>query len=171
MTERPRVAISEDDPVLVGLLRRILEPHVAVIGTAATAAATLALVDDEQPDVLLLDVMLGGDSAIDLVPQLVTAAPRTLVAAMTGLDPVEWEDRLLRAGAFVFYEKTVLLELPALIDHDLTLFRRALEGEDVLAPSALRRRRRVDPDTLQAVVDPDRTSGGGDAPPSEPSGG
>jgi DNA-binding response OmpR family regulator len=155
MTTRPRVVISEDDPVLVGLLRRILEPQLEVVGTVATAQATVEVVSSEQPDALLLDVMLGGDSGLDVLPQLVLAAPRTMVAAMTGLDPLEWEDRLLRAGAFVYYEKTVLLELPALIDNDLTLFRRALAGEDVLAPSALRRRRRIDTDSLRAVVDPD----------------
>jgi DNA-binding NarL/FixJ family response regulator len=135
-----RVAICDDDPAFRNLVQRVLRDHVEVVGTASSCDEALAVTADTQPDALLLDVLLGTDNVIRVLPQLLVDAPRTMVAALSGLDAEAWEDDVLRAGAFVFYEKTSALHLPRLLDHDVALFRRALSGEDVLAPSALCRR-------------------------------
>jgi DNA-binding NarL/FixJ family response regulator len=135
-----RVAICEDDPVFRDLVRRVLRDHVEVVGTAGSCEEALAVTAETQPDALLLDVLLGTENVIQVLPQLLVEAPRTMVAALSGLDAEDWEDDVLLAGAFVFYEKTSVLQLPRLLDHDVALFRRALAGEDVLAPSALGRR-------------------------------
>jgi two-component system, OmpR family, response regulator MprA len=135
-----RIVICDDDPAFRNLVQRVLRDHVEVVGTAGTCDEALEVTASTQPDALLLDVLLGTDTVIGVLPQLLVAAPRTMVAALTGLDAEDWEDDVLLAGAFVFYEKTSALHLPRLLADDLTLFRRALEGEDVLAPSALGRR-------------------------------
>jgi DNA-binding NarL/FixJ family response regulator len=135
-----RVAICDDDPAFRNLLQRVLRDHVEVVGTAGTCEEALEVTRATQPDALLLDVLLGTRTVIEVLPQLLVAAPRTMVAALTGLDAEDWEAEVLVAGAFVFYEKTSALHLPQLLRDDLTLFRRALDGEDVLAPSALGRR-------------------------------
>ena len=135
-----RVAICDDDPAFRDLLRRVLRDHVEVVGAAGSPEEALEVTRETQPDALLLDVLLGTRTAIETLPQLLVAAPRTMVAALTGLDAEDWEADVLVAGAFVFYEKTSALHLAQLLRDDVTLFRRALEGEDVLAPSALGRR-------------------------------
>lgn len=140
MSELLRVVVCDDDPAFRNLVRRVLRDHVDLVGLAATGDEAVALVTEHQPDALLLDVQLRGESGIDVLPRLLRAGPRTMVAALTGLDAEAWERDVLVAGAFVYYEKPTILELPALLRDDLHLFRRALAGEDVLAPSALRRR-------------------------------
>jgi DNA-binding NarL/FixJ family response regulator len=137
-----RVGICDDDPAFCNLVRRVLRDRVEVVGTARTSEELLRLTEETEPDVLLLDVQLGSESVIDVLPRLLVASPRTMLAALTGLDAETWEDDVLLAGAFVYYEKTSALDLPDLLEEDAALFRRALSGEDVLAPSALGRRGR-----------------------------
>jgi DNA-binding NarL/FixJ family response regulator len=136
-----RVGICDDDPAFRNLVRRVLQDHVEVVGVVATEDEAVDLVADTQPDALLLDVQLSGESGIDVLPRLLRAGPSTMLAALSGLDAESWEHEALVAGAFVYYEKTTVIELPTLLRDDVALFRRALAGEDVFAPSALRRRR------------------------------
>ena len=70
-----------------------------------------------------------------------------MVAALTGRPAEEEERSTLAAGAFVFYEKDLVGKLAGLLSRDLELFRRALAGEDLLAPSALARRNAFPRDT------------------------
>lgn len=99
-------------------------------------------VEGARPDVLLLDLALpGGVPAMEQIPRIVAACPTTMVGALTGSPAEELEDSALRAGAFVFYEKEMLDELSSFIVEDLALFRQALSGEEIVAPSALTRRR------------------------------
>lgn len=98
------------------------------------------VVASAQPQVLLLDLLLEGRDALEDLPRVLLDSPRTMVAVLTGLSAEEAEPGALAAGAFVFYEKSMIAELPAMIAQDHELFQRALDGEDVVAPSALVRR-------------------------------
>jgi hypothetical protein len=83
------------------------------------------------------------------------ATPRSMIAALTALPAEAEEASTLRAGSFVFYEKGMLTSLPTYLQTDLALFRRALEGEDIVAPSALVRRPRTTPPIGLEVESPD----------------
>lgn len=91
------------------------------------------------PDVVLLDLTLEGSDVVPWIPKVVARCPDTMVAALTAR-PAEEQRPVLDAGAFVFYEKAGLQQLPDRLEHDLALFRRALAGHQVLAPAALRPR-------------------------------
>ena len=47
---------------------------IQVVGDAGTRAEALTLVHSVQPDVILLDLALKGESGVDLIPDLMTAA-------------------------------------------------------------------------------------------------
>lgn len=141
MADPLRVGVCDDDAAFRNLVRRVLQGRVDVVGVVATGDEAVELVAEQQPDALLLDVLLSGESGIDVIPRLLRAGPTTMLAALSGLDAEAWEDDVLLAGAFVYYEKTTVIELPNLLREDVALFRRALAGEDVFAPSALGRRR------------------------------
>lgn len=95
----------------------------------------------ERPDALLLDLSLHHEhEAVGEIAQLVASCPATMVAALTGHSAEELEQTTLAAGAFVYYEKAMLQHLPGYLADDLALFRRALDGEEVVAPAAVRRR-------------------------------
>lgn len=137
-----RVVVVDDEPDLRLLIGRRLqrEPRFTVVGEAADIAGAIEAVADAQPDVVLLDLLLGAEHGRDAVGPLMAAAPEAMIAVLTAL-PAEQQEAVLRAaGAFTYYEKSLLAELPGLLDEDVRLFRRALAGEDVVAPSATTRR-------------------------------
>lgn len=99
------------------------------------------LVTRHQPDVLLLDLGLSDIPDRELIPKLIVAAPQTMIAVLTGRAAEDQEEATRAAGAFTFYEKSMIGQ--ALVEYlraDRDLFERAIAGEHVVAPSAIRRR-------------------------------
>lgn len=142
--EKIRVLVVDDEAALRRLIRERLEADEActVVAEAADTDTALRLAEDEQPDVVLLDLLLGPERGVDAIGALLRVAPEAMVAVLTVLGAEEEESPALAAGAFVFYEKTMLERLPDHLREDLALLRRALSGEEVMAPSALTRRSR-----------------------------
>jgi two-component system nitrate/nitrite response regulator NarL len=82
---------------LVTLIKR--HPGLMVVGEAANRTGALALAVRDQPDIILLDLDLGGENNLDFLPALQTAAPAARVILLTsGLDP-EVHHRAVRRGA------------------------------------------------------------------------
>jgi DNA-binding NarL/FixJ family response regulator len=71
----------------------------SVVGAAANGDEGLALASSEQPDVVLLDLNLGKDNGLDLLPNLRQAAPNARVLILTGLHAVELHKHAVRGGA------------------------------------------------------------------------
>ncbi len=60
--EKQKILIVEDDPVTVMYLREMLElRRYRVVGSAPNGPEAIALADREQPDLILMDVMLEGE--------------------------------------------------------------------------------------------------------------
>lgn len=142
--ERIRVLVVDDEAALRRLIRERLEADggYTVVGEAADTDTALRIAEDEQPDVVLLDLLLGPEQGVEAIGSLLRVAPEAMVAVLTVLSAEEEESPALAAGAFVFYEKTMLERLPDHLREDLALLRQALSGEEVMAPSALTRRSR-----------------------------
>lgn len=141
MDLRPtQIVTVEDDPNFRMLLATVL----GACGRYQVRAADLDRwredVQEAPPDVLLLDLWLGIEDAVPHIPTIVSSCPTTMVAALTGRPAEEEEPSVRTAGAFTFYEKPLIHRLPDYLEQDLALFRLALAGEDVVAPSALARR-------------------------------
>jgi DNA-binding NarL/FixJ family response regulator len=70
-----------------------------VIGDAGTREEALRLASAEQPDVVVLDLDLGKDSGIELLPELLSVAKEASVIILTGTREVEQRDRAIELGA------------------------------------------------------------------------
>lgn len=140
---RRTVAIIDDDEDLRFIIRRALEAGdgFEVVAEAGTGEEALAIVGAHHPHVLLLDLGLSDVEEQELIPALLVAAPRTMVAVLTARAAEDREELARSAGAFTYYEKPMLGH--GLVDYlrgDCALFERAIGGEDVVAPSAITRR-------------------------------
>jgi two-component system nitrate/nitrite response regulator NarL len=95
------VLLIEDHAVVRAGLRLLLEsrPGLVVVGEAANHADALALTAREQPDVILLDLALGTENGLDLLPKLLAAAGRARVLILTGVGDVEDHRQAIRRGA------------------------------------------------------------------------
>lgn len=96
-----RVLLVEDHAVVRAGLRLLIESRqdLVVIGEAANHADALAAAAREQPDIILLDLDLGAENGLDLLPQLLAVAGGARVLILTGVHDVEGHRRALRLGA------------------------------------------------------------------------
>src|SRR5438094_9374419 len=113
-----RVLIVDDHGIMRAGLRMLLESHpgIAVAGEASTCADALALATDTQPDVIVLDLDLGGENAVDSIPTLLRTAPDTRILVLTGVRDPEVHRQAIRHGALglVLKEKAVETLLQAI---------------------------------------------------------
>jgi len=96
-----RVLLVDDHAVVRTGLRMLIEsrPALEVVGEAATSAEARALARTTQPDIILLDLDLGDESGLDLLPNLIEAAPQARVILLTGMRDAEQHRRAVRLGA------------------------------------------------------------------------
>ncbi|HZI17806.1 MAG TPA: response regulator transcription factor [Pyrinomonadaceae bacterium] len=103
-TTRPRpirVLLVDDHAIIREGLRDLIGswPGMVVVGDAGTRADALALAGRERPDVVVLDLDLGRESGLDVLPELLEAAPGASVIILTGTREVEQRDRAMELGA------------------------------------------------------------------------
>ena len=113
-----RVLIVDDHGIMRAGLRMLLEsqPGFAVVGEASTCADALALATGTQPDVIVLDLDLGGENAVESIPTLLRIVPETRILVLTGVRDPEVHRQAIRHGALglVFKEKAVETLLQAI---------------------------------------------------------
>jgi two-component system, NarL family, nitrate/nitrite response regulator NarL len=114
-----RVLIVDDHGIMRAGLRMLLEsqPGLVVVGEAATCAEAVALATSTQPDVIVLDLDLGGENAITSMPTLQRVAPDTRILVLTGVRDPEVHRQAIRQGALglVMKEKAVETLLHAIM--------------------------------------------------------
>lgn len=100
-TKPIRVVLVDDHKIIRDGLREFIEtrPGISVVGDAGDRAGALEVAAREQPDVVVLDLDLGGVSGLDLLPELLRAAPSASVIILTGLRDPEKRDRAMELGA------------------------------------------------------------------------
>ena len=113
-----RVLIVDDHGIMRAGLRMLLESQsgIMVVGEASSCADALALATCTQPDVIVLDLDLGGENAVENIPTLLRTAPETRILVLTGLRDPEVHRQAIRHGALglVFKEKAVETLLQAI---------------------------------------------------------
>jgi DNA-binding NarL/FixJ family response regulator len=70
-----------------------------VVGEAANQSEALAVAACEQPDVILLDLVLDGTSSLDLLPELFTVASAARVLILTGVSDPDLHRQAVNRGA------------------------------------------------------------------------
>ena len=122
------VLVDDHEMVLHGLDAMLghFPQEVQIVGQATTAAAALALVAEQDPDIVLSDVRIGKESGLDLCRQITTQHPRTKVVLLTVYDDEHYLFQALRVGASGYILKRI--DAHELVGH-LRLVR---EGETVV---------------------------------------
>jgi len=109
MSNAPRILVVDDTPNNVKLLRDLLEVKGYAVATAASGEEALTRLPVENPDLVLLDVMMPGLSGYD-VCRRIRETPETAllpVVLCTSLDPQTERVKGMEAGADDFLNKPV----------------------------------------------------------------
>ncbi len=74
-------------------------PAMKVIGLAGNRSEALAIAASEQPNLIILDVLLGDEDGLTILPQLREVVKNVRVLVLTGLRGSESQRRAMLAGA------------------------------------------------------------------------
>lgn len=133
--EPVRVVIVDDDRLVRMALRLIIdgEPDLTVVGEAADGDDAIGVVDEQRPDVVLMDVRMPGRDGLGATQELLTRPTPPRVLMLTTFDSDDLVLGALRAGALGF----VLKDTPPPRIADAV--RTVADGNPVLSPEATAR--------------------------------
>lgn len=95
----PHILLVEDNALVIGALRLLLEETGHRVSDASTITAAARVLRTDPPDLVLLDLTLGGEDGLSLMSSLdATGAARPIVVALTGHDDPETLERCTSAG-------------------------------------------------------------------------
>ena len=120
-----RVLLIDDHQSFLWGMVKLIEsdsPNMTVMGTASDIAEALAILEREQPDVILLDIDLNGVNSLDSMP-LLRQATTAMVLILTGMRDADTHERAVMAGARGVVQKEVSAEMI------LKAIRKVHEGE------------------------------------------
>jgi len=115
-----RVAIADDHPLALSGIRSMLSTYaqINVTATYLTGNALLEGLKEDQPDVLLLDVLIPDRSGKELAPIITEAYPQVRMIALTSLDSPAVVKSMMQRGCLGYLLKDTDEEtLVAAIEH------------------------------------------------------
>jgi|FLYL01.1.fsa_nt_gi DNA-binding NarL/FixJ family response regulator len=125
-----RILVVDDHPVVRKGIRSLLSNYddFEVVGEADDPPGALAAFARLRPDLVLLDIRLGGGSGLEVLDGILGMEPTAKVLMLSSFDDEEYVHRSLEAGAMGYVLKG---------DSDSVLvaaLRTAVEGRHVLSP-------------------------------------
>jgi two-component system, NarL family, nitrate/nitrite response regulator NarL len=96
-----RILIVDDHLVVRAGLHMLIENHpgMRVVAMASNRGEALELAGRHSPNLILLDLDLGGESALTFLPQLRDAAPDARILVLTGLRDSDAHRQAVQSGA------------------------------------------------------------------------
>jgi DNA-binding NtrC family response regulator len=120
----PKLLVVDDEPSILHFFRRAFPGPDVTLLTAASAAEGLAAVERERPDVVILDIDLGGESGLDLFRRVHEVDPKIPVVFITGHGTADTAIEAMQLGAYEYLLKPLELEhLTDLVDRAFEISR------------------------------------------------
>jgi two-component system nitrogen regulation response regulator GlnG len=117
----PKLLVVDDEPSILHFFRRAFPGPDVTLLTASSAAEGLAAVERDRPDVVVLDINLGGESGLETFRRIHEADPKVPVIFITGHGTADTAIEAMRLGAYEYLLK------PLELDHLTDLVDRAFE--------------------------------------------
>jgi DNA-binding NarL/FixJ family response regulator len=115
MTDRKKILIIDSSPAFRHTLRTVIASgqQQLDIAEADNAAAAKRALQEDVPDILLVDIALPDGNGIDLIETLKEMAPEVIIIVLTSHDSAEHEHHSLQRGAdyFLFKERSSCVNL------------------------------------------------------------
>jgi len=112
MAAKLSVLLVDDHPVVCMGVKLLLEgsEQFEICGDAGDVATTRRLVIDLRPDLIVLDLVLGGRDGLELVEEIMELHANARILVYSSQDEMVYARRVLRAGARGYLMKSAGLE-------------------------------------------------------------
>lgn len=96
-----KILLVDDHVIMRAGLRMLIENHkgMVVVGEAGTRIDALTIAEREQPEIILLDLDMGGESGLDFLRELLDTATNARVVMLTGVRDPDAHRRAVQLGA------------------------------------------------------------------------
>jgi len=110
MTVKLRIALADDHHLIRSGLKLLLSSNetLAIVGEASDGSAALALVDQLQPDILLLDLAMPGMDGLECLRELKRLNLPTRVIVLTMYEDENYVLEAMLAGAQGYVQKSAI---------------------------------------------------------------
>ncbi len=105
--EKIKVLLVDDEKEFVEALKERLEIRELSSGIAYDGEQALRIVEDEIPDVMVLDLKMPGIDGLEVLRRARKAYPEVQVIILTGHGSEKHEEEARRCGAFEYLQKPV----------------------------------------------------------------
>lgn len=102
-----RLLLIDDDDVFVRVLTRALTARGFIVTGSNDANSALAACREQQPDYAVVDLRLGSDSGLALIPQLLATRPGLRILLLTGYASIATAVEAIKRGAHDYLAKPV----------------------------------------------------------------
>jgi DNA-binding NtrC family response regulator len=102
---RHTILVIDDEPNILTTVRRSLEIEGFGVEVAGNGALGLAKLAETEFDLVLLDVMMPGESGLTVLPKIRAARPEAMVVMMSGNATIDTAVQATKGGAHDFIEK------------------------------------------------------------------
>jgi DNA-binding NtrC family response regulator len=102
---RNSLLVIDDEPNILTTVKRALEIEGYKVEVAGSGALGLTKLMEHDIDLVLLDVMMPGDSGLVVLPKILAAKPHTTVVMMSGNANIDTAVQATKLGAHDFIEK------------------------------------------------------------------
>jgi two-component system response regulator RegA len=102
-----RILLIDDDATFVHVLTRALSARGFEVSGAQDGTQALALCVEQQPKFVVLDLKLGAESGLALIPKLLAARPGLRILLLTGYASIATAVEAIKRGAHDYLAKPV----------------------------------------------------------------
>lgn len=101
----PTILLAEDDPVFATVLQRALTQRGYAIHSAVDVQQARAAMEQQRFDYAILDLNLGGQSSLELIPPLLAASESIRILILTGYASIATAVEAIKLGAHNYLAK------------------------------------------------------------------
>ncbi|MEW6126341.1 MAG: response regulator transcription factor [Acidobacteriota bacterium] len=108
-----RILLIDDHVVIRTALKILIESQesLTMVGEAGNRQEAFAIAEGEQPDIILLDIDLGGENGLDLIPELLNLATQARIVVLTGVRDQAVHQQAISLGAMGIVQKDRAFEV------------------------------------------------------------
>src|SRR5687768_8899607 len=104
------ILVVDDEPLIRQSLQQALRSATVAVSVAGSQAEALQRFRTDQPDLVLLDLVLGEANGLDVLEQMKKEAPETKVIIMSAYGSIETAVAAMKLGGYDFLKKPYELE-------------------------------------------------------------